>query len=496
MYSGFSGYNTMRILILDGLFVYKDLPNSFDNQRSIDIIYNKAKRNKFDRFVLIQNGKITNIPEGIKNVIINDKYPSEILNTVLKEAKNSDDIMIYNVGNPFYDSNFIEEMFLRHNRYIADYTYCIGYSTGLVPEIIRKDIIKELINLSKDNNNIIKDYIFQSLSKDINSFDIETILSHNDIRIYRTSIGLNDRGEEILTDFLYNSLKEKASINDIVDFINDNPHELFTTIYSLILELTNFSTISSIYYPKKNEVKNQMDINLIKRIIENVKELNKDIQIILGGIGEPLEHDRFIDILKLFIDNNLNVIIETTGYNISDEFLKKISNLDFKKITFVLKYDAYDDKTYKIIHPEWDLKKITDSLELLKKAGIKTYKQVIRMTDNEVEIEKFIRKKEVDDLIIRKYSTFCEMIPDKKVVDLAPLDRIPCYHLRRELFIRSDGKVPVCIYSRFKNHIIGDTNKDDLASIINNLKKSYIKDSKKEYLEFCKNCNDYYLFNF
>ncbi len=484
----------MRTLILDGIFVYNDLPKCFDNQRSIDIIYKKAKNNKFDRFVLIQNGKITSIPEGIKNVIINEKYPYEILNTILKEAKTSDEIMIYNAGNPFYDLNFIEEMFNRHNKYIADYTYCIGYPAGLVPEIIRKDIIKELIILSKDNKKITKDYIFQTISKDINSFDIETILSDHDVRIFRTSIGSNDKGEEKLTNYLFNKFKEQVSINTIVEFINNNPHELFTTIYLLILDLTNYSTISSIYYPKNKENKNQMNFNLIKKMIKKIKSINQDIHIILGGIGEPLEHERFIDIINFIIENDLEVIVETTGYNLTDELLKKIINLN--KVIFILKYDAYDEKTYKIIHPEWDFNKINISLEILKNAGVKTYKQVIRMMDNEIEIEKFIRKKEVDDLIIRKFSTFCDMIPDKKVVDLAPLERIPCYHLRRELYIRSDGKVPVCIYSRYKNHFIGDIDNDDLDLLIENLKKFYIKDSKKEYLEFCKNCNDYYLFNF
>ena len=118
------------------------------------------------------------------------------------------------------------------------------------------------------------------------------------------------------------------------------------------------------------------------------------------------------------------------------------------------------------------------------------------MLENEVEIEKFIRNKESDDLIIRKYSTFCDLIPDKKVVDLSPLERIPCFHLRREVYVKSDGTVPVCMYSRYKNNIIGDLNNEDIGLIMKKLKGLYERNVKKDYLDFCINCNDYYLFNF
>ncbi len=487
----------MKTLILDGLFVYKDLPQSFDNNnRSIDLIFEKAKKNNFDRYILLQNGKITNIPDGIKNIVVDKLYPSVILSEIIKEAKNNDSIVIMNVGNPFYDNDFIDEMFKRHEKYIADYTYCIGYPVGLAPEIIRKDIIKELINLVKDDKTVRKDYLFYSISKDINSFDIETILSDYDVRIFRVSVGINDIGEEIITKNFYTIFKNDFNYQKIVEYINNNPQKLFTTVYLLILELTNYSTVSSIYYPKNKEDHLQLDFNNIKKIILDFKKINENIHVVLGGIGEPLEHENFIDILKYIVNNNINVIIETTGYSIDESFINKISNIDKMKISFVIKYDAYEEKTYSMIHPEADFNQIKNSIELLKKAGFNVYKQIIRMVENEVEIEKFIRKKEVDDLIIRKYSTYCDMIQDKKVVDLAPLKRIPCYHLRREFYIKADGTVPVCMYGRYMKNTIGDIKKDDIELIIKKLEDLYIKDAKNEHLEFCKNCNDYYLFNF
>ena len=198
-----------------------------------------------------------------------------------------------------------------------------------------------------------------------------------------------------------------------------------------------------------------------------------------------------MDIIDYIINKNFNIIIETYGINIDNLIIEKIDNYK-KNIIFVFKIDAYEKETYKIIHKNGDFDTVNRNIEKIKKAGFKVYKQITRMIENEIEIEKFIRNKETDDLIIRKYSTFCDIIPDKKVVDLSPFERIPCFHLRREIYIKADGQIPACYYSRNLSNIC-DLNKDNLKSCIKNIKDLYIKNAKQKYLDFCKNCNDYYL---
>ena len=110
------------------------------------------------------------------------------------------------------------------------------------------------------------------------------------------------------------------------------------------------------------------------------------------------------------------------------------------------------------------------------------------------EIEKYIKNKESDDLIIRKYSTFCSKLEDKKVVDLSPLERIPCFHLRREIFINSSGEVCFCSYNYEK--IIGDLKSETSSQIVEKMKKLYEKNALGQYEDRCKNCDDYYIFNF
>jgi len=106
----------------------------------------------------------------------------------------------------------------------------------------------------------------------------------------------------------------------------------------------------------------------------------------------------------------------------------------------------------------------------------------------------YIKNKEAEDLIIRKYSTFCKKLKDKRVVDLSPLERIPCFHLRREIFINSSGFVRFCSYNNEK--IVGDCNNEKIDVIIEKMKILYQKNALAQYEDFCKDCDDYYLFNF
>ena len=84
-----------------------------------------------------------------------------------------------------------------------------------------------------------------------------------------------------------------------------------------------------------------------------------------------------------------------------------------------------------------------------------------------------------------------DILADKKVVDLAPLERIPCFHLRRELYINVDGNVPACMYSRYKSNIC-DLKVESIQKVIEKLRELYKKNTKKDYIDFCSNCNDYY----
>jgi hypothetical protein len=85
------------------------------------------------------------------------------------------------------------------------------------------------------------------------------------------------------------------------------------------------------------------------------------------------------------------------------------------------------------------------------------------------------------------------VLADKKVVDLAPLERFECYHLRRDMYLDSAADVYYCIYSDKK---IGNAKLEKIVELINKQKNAFISHAQGQMSDFCKLCDDYYTFNF
>jgi hypothetical protein len=47
-------------------------------------------------------------------------------------------------------------------------------------------------------------------------------------------------------------------------------------------------------------------------------------------------------------------------------------------------------------------------------------------------------------IILQKQNVYLGRVEDRRYSDLSPVERIPCWHLQRDLFILSDGTVGFC----------------------------------------------------
>lgn len=483
----------MNTLILDALFVYEDLPVLVDGKNALEIIFEKEKQcNTFERIILLQNGRVTSVPVGIKNVVVTDFRVVSILNIIVKEARNSECIMVYNGASPFYDTAFIHKMLKKHTDYLADYTYTVGYPEGLIPTITSFSCLRGLCDLVKEEEEIKQDYLFFSLSKDINAFDIETFISPIDLRMQRGKIGHMDIGESQILRRLVAELGTSASYDEITTFLSENPQALFSTIYNVFFDITSYNSTSPLYLPE-NSGKDSVAVNCIEELMEELYEINPNMKIIFGPKGEPFLHPKFEKIIRFFYEKGFEVIVETFGSNLSNSFLEEIDAFDKEKIRFIFKIDAAEERTYSIVHGTGNYEEVEKNYNLLRSRGFWVYKQFTRMQENESDIETIMRKKEKLPFIIKKYSTYCDQLPDRKVVDLSPIKRFNCYHLRRELYITPDLSVHFCVYS---DKSIGNLKQESLRSLWEKQRVNYDHHCSGIFEEDCCHCDDYYTFNF
>ena len=130
----------------------------------------------------------------------------------------------------------------------------------------------------------------------------------------------------------------------------------------------------------------------------------------------------------------------------------------------------------------------------------------MRLHENEDELEAFYRfwkAHGTGELIIQKYDSFAGILEDKKVADLSPVLRNPCWHLRNDMSVFIDGSVPLCrsvlpscSLDTTSPNIMGNIFTDSLENIWNRSTKDLENHCKNDYGELCRKCDEYYTFNF
>ncbi|MBO6100876.1 MAG: SPASM domain-containing protein, partial [Spirochaetaceae bacterium] len=73
--------------------------------------------------------------------------------------------------------------------------------------------------------------------------------------------------------------------------------------------------------------------------------------------------------------------------------------------------------------------------------------------------------------------------------------RNPCWHIRRDMSILINGDVPLCREYMFDN-ICGNIFKDKIEDIWQKGFETFKCHIRQEYRGLCKNCDEYYTFNF
>jgi len=162
-------------------------------------------------------------------------------------------------------------------------------------------------------------------------------------------------------------------------------------------------------------------------------------------------------------------------------------------------------QTYVKLHEgakEGDFQKVFENVSLLQAAipGM-VYPQFVRINENEEELESFFRfwnektNPAGGNFIIQKYDDFAGLLPSRKPADLSPVERIPCWHLRRDMTILSNGDVPSCRTYLFAG-ITGNVFEDSLEKIWHKTDEVLQKHIEKQYINKCERCDEFYTYNF
>ena len=431
---------------------------------------------------------------------------------------------------PYLNKALAQKILDSHIEYKSEYTFADGYPYGFAPEALNAGTIGILAELSKTSQKALGDAqlsreaIYNLIKTDINSFDVETIIADSDWRLLRLAFHCGKKDNfmqcKALFDAAGSDAEALADVEKLSALAARNPACLKTLPGFYNIQISDKVNFEAIYLPKHDYSQNTMSYEKCSALIDQIASFSEKAVISLSAFCEPLFNADFLKIVeKILSYQGLSVFFETDGLAVSQDFAEKLAEIEkaagprtngWQKIMLAVILDAASEQTYQKIHknsPAEAFQSALNAVSLLQNAlpGC-VYPQFVRMNENEAELEAFYRywnektNPSGGNLIIQKYDDFAGLLPPCKPADLSPLERDPCWHLRRDMTILYNGDVPVCHSCRDEN-IIGNAFTQSLEEIWhkndwlleNHINKNYSCAGK---CANCEKCDEWYTFNF
>ena len=434
---------------------------------------------------------------------------------------------------PFLDTELSKEVLACHSKYIAEYTFADGYPHGFAPEVIDRGSLSILSQLASEREAgklpVTKDSIFSVMKTDLNAFEIESVIAPKDYRMLRLDFSCTKKAALFACKNLYEEALNKKTpftASSLSDLAEQSPSVQRTIPAFYNVQLCQNVALLSVYNPYPDEFKKKnnflptqsenpnpknMSLEAFRALVKDMADFSEEAVVSLSAWGEALLLPRLEDyVASVTEEEGLSVLIETDGMLLTQDLAQKIASCGKNKVTWIVSLDAFTSETFNSIHPNAAdfsseipaFNRAVKAVELLAKYfPNQVYPQFLRMEANESELEPFWRfwhektSPSAGKVIVQKYDCFCNLLPQVKPADLSPLNRNPCWHLKRDLTILSDGSVPFCRETIFE-HSVGNVFNEGIDSVWKKMQEEFTLHLKGQYQNWCRACDEYYTFNF
>lgn len=461
-----------------------------------------------DKAVVITDpDNIQNFEAYSRNALIEivENFNSTTLFDVFMKYSAGYDNIFYMYGDcPFLDPEASQRIYKNHLKYFAQYSFADGGPYGIMPEIISAEIAGALKVLAeKQSTKVERDTIFKTIQKDINSFDIETDISEKDLRLLRISLTADSKRNFLLLDKF---IEKKGSCEKEITRVIEENGELLRTLpafFQIQISEKCCQKCSYCPYPLINpdllNSSGYMDSENYRIILDKIKEFSDDAVVSLSYWGDPSLNPEIEKIINITMEyDRFSLLIETSGLGWDKGVISLLSEKYGNRITWIVSLDTGNEDLYMKIRGEGYAEALSAAEYFLEKFPETAYVQAVRMKETEEHLEDFFKywKKKTENVIIQKYDCFSGFLDERKVTDISPLKRFPCWHLKRDLNILINGDVPVCREDLKKETILGNIFTDSISDIWENGENIYKEHLNKNYNGICRMCDEYYTYNF
>jgi len=400
---------------------------------------------------------------------------------------------------PFFIEERLNELSEIHEKWQASFTFADGYPSGLYPEIINFEDISEMLKLAENKPFDESFSFFTVLSRNINEFDIESIMVKEDIRQLRVELLCNNKGNALLCSRFIS--KRNCNADDLVKLILKNQNKLMTLPYYYQIQINSTCPQVCSYCPYSEfseKSHKYISSENFEEILKKISKFSSECHVSLSLWGEPALHPQILSVLKVFeAYPQIIPVVETSGIGWNSDLFINLSKELLSRILWIVSVDSTNPETYrKLRGPGFDeAVKFAITMNSLSRL----YVQSVRMKSNNEELPGFLAFWEFRKIntIIQKYDSFAGKLPDLKIVDLQPVKRHACWHLRRELVIDLKGNVSMCreVFND-NSFILGNIYSDTPGDIWSKQQDLFSRQTAGHFSEICRRCDEYYTYNF
>jgi radical SAM protein with 4Fe4S-binding SPASM domain len=232
-----------------------------------------------------------------------------------------------------------------------------------------------------------------------------------------------------------------------------------------------------------------MEMALFKRIVEQLARYD-DVKITFGGYGEPLLHPELPEMIAHAREAGIfGIHVSTNGLLLEGRLAEQLVQLDVDVVS--ISVDGVDEESYATLKGKHRFQQVMSNvkqflqlrrkkakqwpllvLELLKvretEAGWEIFydRWARTVLDEERELKGQLPKEEKADVVLpRGFNDFAGQREDMSLLHLLPARRIPCLRLQNQMFVFSDGKVPMCGQDYQGRFVVGDLNNSTVEEL-------------------------------
>jgi spiro-SPASM protein len=417
-------------------------------------------------------------------------------------------LLIYADANaPFLDPDLLQKMLENMSKHQLQYHFAEGYPHGFSAQIIHSSILPDLLQLAQSHPlkklESIPNFFFELMRPALNNFDIEVELSPIDLRDRRLDLRYTTKHNAVVAQrFLDAGITDLHMLYSNIAQLDDLDFGV-PSYYNFQLTTQCPQACSYCVHPKLASFNSniQLDLETFVLALERIVEFSGEATIGLSLLGEPALHPQLSQFMHaVYAHPSLKLHIETSGIGWQPEAIDFIHQHAGDRLSIVISQDSFNSKEYQKNRGEGFLDAIHFGRTLLdnKNTSQSVWVQRLRTSALEPGLQAFYTeaKKAQMQIIIQKYHSYAGALPEDRIVELSPSVRRSCWALKREISIFIGGEVRICRLDAKNAVPVGNFYKDSIASLWSGIQAIHQKHLEANYPEICKNCDEYYIYNF